>query len=212
MIFDHGFYHADPHPGNLLVMDGCRIGLLDFGMVGRIDERLHEAVGEMLVALSDLDAEHMTTMILRLGKTPADLDRAALEPRRGRFPLLLRQPVAGQVRPERRANEMMEQIRRYHIMLPARIVMLLKALVTLEGTGPAGEPEVQPGRDDPALSAEDALAAVLAAAAAPQAPPALLRIGAPARTSFPRASSTSSNRCRAASSTSISTIAAWSLR
>ena len=80
MIFDHGFYHADPHPGNLLVMDGCRIGLLDCGMVGRIDERLHESVGEMLVALSNLDAEHMTAMIVRLGKTPADLDRSGAEP------------------------------------------------------------------------------------------------------------------------------------
>ena len=68
MIFEHGFYHADPHPGNLLVMEGCRIGLLDFGMVGRIDERLQEGVSEMLVALSNLDAEHMTAMILRLGK------------------------------------------------------------------------------------------------------------------------------------------------
>ena len=78
MIFDHNFYHADPHPGNLLVMDGCRIGLLDCGMVGRIDEQLHENVSELLVALSNLDAEHMTSLILRLGKTPSDLDRSAL--------------------------------------------------------------------------------------------------------------------------------------
>ena len=78
MIFDHGFYHADPHPANLMVMEGCTIGLLDFGMVGRIDERLHEDVSEMLVALSGLDAEHTTAMILRLGKTPSDLDRSAL--------------------------------------------------------------------------------------------------------------------------------------
>ena len=78
MIFDNGFYHADPHPGNLMVMEDGRIGLLDFGMVGRIDERLHEELSEMLVALSDLDAEHMTAMILRVGKTPADLDRSAL--------------------------------------------------------------------------------------------------------------------------------------
>ena len=134
MIFDHGFYHADPHPGNLLAMDGCRIGLLDFGMVGRIDERLHEDVSELLVALSDLDAEHMTSMILRLGKTPIDLDRSALSLDVADFlsyyatQSLERFDLSGAL------NEMVEQIRRYHIMLPARIVMLLKALVTLEGT------------------------------------------------------------------------------
>ncbi len=134
MIFDHGFYHADPHPGNLLVMDQCRIGLLDCGMVGRIDERLHEAVGEILVALSDLDAEHMTTMIVRLGKTPADLDRAALSLDVADFLSYYGSQSLDKFDLSGALNEMMEQIRRYHIMMPARIVMLLKALVTLEGT------------------------------------------------------------------------------
>ncbi len=134
MIFDNGFYHADPHPGNLLVMEGCRIGLLDFGMVGRIDERLHEGVSEMLVALSNLDAEHMTAMILRLGKTPADLDRAGLALDVADFLSYYASQSLDRFDLSGALNEMMEQIRRYHILLPARIVMLLKALVTLEGT------------------------------------------------------------------------------
>jgi ubiquinone biosynthesis protein len=134
MIFDYGFYHADPHPGNILVLEGCRVGLLDFGMVGRIEERLHEDVGEMLVALSNLDAEHMTSMILRVGKTPTDLDRAALSLDVADFlsyyasQSLEKFDLSGALR------EILEQIRRYHIILPARIAMLLKALVTLEGT------------------------------------------------------------------------------
>ncbi len=134
MIFDHGFYHADPHPGNIVVLDHCRIGLLDFGMVGRIDERLHEDVAEILVALGNLDAEHMTSMILRVGKTPPNLDRSALSLDVADFlsyygsQSLDRFDLSGALR------EMMEHIRRYSIMLPARIAMLLKALITLEGT------------------------------------------------------------------------------
>ena len=134
MIFDHGFYHADPHPGNLLAMDGCKIGLLDFGMVGRIDERLHESVSELLVALGNLDAEHMTSMILRLGKTPADLDRAALSLDVADFLSYYATQSLEKFDLSGALNEMVEQVRRYHIMLPARIIMLLKALVTLEGT------------------------------------------------------------------------------
>jgi ubiquinone biosynthesis protein len=134
MIFDHGFYHADPHPANLMVMDGCTIGLLDFGMVGRIDERLHEDVSEMLIALSSLDAEHTTAMILRLGKTPSDLDRSALALDVADFLSYYASQSLEKLDLSGALNEMMEQIRRYHIMLPARIVMLLKALVTLEGT------------------------------------------------------------------------------
>ncbi|MEN6556902.1 MAG: AarF/UbiB family protein, partial [Thermoguttaceae bacterium] len=49
MIFDHGFYHADPHPGNLLVLPDGRLGMLDCGMVGRMDERLQEGVSELLL-------------------------------------------------------------------------------------------------------------------------------------------------------------------
>ena len=49
MIFRHGLYHADPHPGNLLVMPDGAIGLLDFGMVVRIDETLREEIGDMLL-------------------------------------------------------------------------------------------------------------------------------------------------------------------
>ncbi len=134
MIFDNGFYHADPHPGNLLVMEGCRIGLLDFGMVGRIDERLHEGVSEMLIALSDLDAEHMTAMILRLGKTPSDLDRASLSLDVADFLSYYASQSLDRFDLSGALNEMMELVRRYRIMLPAQIVMLLKALITLEGT------------------------------------------------------------------------------
>jgi predicted unusual protein kinase regulating ubiquinone biosynthesis (AarF/ABC1/UbiB family) len=51
MIFHHGFYHGDPHSGNLVVLPNGAIGLLDFGMVARLDEHLREAVEDMLMAI-----------------------------------------------------------------------------------------------------------------------------------------------------------------
>src|SRR6185437_14272376 len=66
MIFTNGFYHADPHPGNLIVMPGNTIGLLDYGLVGRIDEALREDIEEMLVAVSNQDAQHLTSIIVRV--------------------------------------------------------------------------------------------------------------------------------------------------
>ena len=134
MIFDNGFYHADPHPGNVMAMPDGRIGLIDFGMVGRIDERLHENVSEMLVALSNLDAEHMTLMILRMGKTPPNLDRSALALDVADFLYYYGGQSLDKFDISGALKEMMEQVRRYRIMLPTRIVMLLKAIITLEGT------------------------------------------------------------------------------
>jgi len=134
MIFEHGFYHADPHPGNILVLDGDVFGLLDHGMVGRFGEALHDDFAEMLLAIADQDAEHLAVLIARVGATPPNLDRSALTLGVADFvshygsQSLDRFDLSGAL------NEMMEMIRQYRIMLPARIAMLVKMLVTLEGT------------------------------------------------------------------------------
>ena len=134
MIFEHGLYHCDPHPGNILVMPGDVIGLLDFGMVGRIDQRLHEYMGDALLAVANQDAELLTAIIVRVGAPPANLDRAGLALDISDFishygmQSLERFDLSGAL------TEMTEIIRRYHILLPARIAMLLKTLITLEGT------------------------------------------------------------------------------
>jgi ubiquinone biosynthesis protein len=134
MIFSHGFYHADPHPGNLLLMDGSVIGLLDFGLVGRIDEQLQEDVTEMLLAVGNRDAEHLTAMITRVGAVPPELDRAALSIDVTDFVAHYGSQSLDRFDLSGALNEITEMIRRYHIMLPARIAMLIKVLVTLEGT------------------------------------------------------------------------------
>ena len=63
MIFTHGFYHADPHPGNIVVMRDDVIGLLDFGMVGRIEERLREDIEDMLLGIVNQDVPILTSLI-----------------------------------------------------------------------------------------------------------------------------------------------------
>jgi ubiquinone biosynthesis protein len=134
MIFVHGVYHADPHPGNVVLMDHDVIGLLDFGMVGRLDETLQEDISEMLMAVADRDARMLTSVIVRAGQTPAGLDRGALEGDVADFVAhygsmsLERFDLGGALR------EATEIIRRYSIMLPASVAMLLKVLITLEGT------------------------------------------------------------------------------
>jgi ubiquinone biosynthesis protein len=141
MIFDRGFYHADPHPGNILVMENNVIGLLDFGMVGRIDERLHDDLGEMLLALGDQDAEHLTSLIIRTGKAPANLDRSSLTLDITDFLAHYGSQPLDQFDLSGALREITELIRCYNIMLPARIAMLIKALITLEGTSQLVSPK-----------------------------------------------------------------------
>jgi ubiquinone biosynthesis protein len=140
MVFDHGFYHADPHPGNILLMDGNVIALLDHGMVGRIDERLHEDIEELLLAVAGQDPEHLTSIIVRLGQTPSDLDRASLSVDVADLVAHYGSQSMDQLDVSGALSEMVEIIRRYRIMLPARIAMLIKTLITLEGTSRMASP------------------------------------------------------------------------
>jgi len=134
MIFTHGFYHADPHPGNIVLLGGNVIGLLDYGMVGRIDERLREDIEDALVAAIHQDPEHLAAVITRVGAVPRELDRAGLGLDLTDFVSHYSSQSLDQFDLSGALKEMTEIIRRYRIMLPARIGMLIKVLVTLEGT------------------------------------------------------------------------------
>jgi ubiquinone biosynthesis protein len=140
MIFSNGFYHADPHPSNILVMPDGVVGMLDCGMVGRLDEQLQDDFCELLLALGENDAEYLTTLILRIGKSPGNLDRASLSLDITDFLAHYASQPIEHFDLSGALKEMTEIIRRYHVMLPARIAMLLKALITLEGTAQLASP------------------------------------------------------------------------
>ena len=134
MIFSHGFYHADPHPGNILLLEGNVIGLLDFGMVGRLEESLREDIENMLLAIVNSDETSLTDVIIRIGDVPPKLDEGMLRLEIADFVGHYGNQPLDQLDLSALLNEMMEIIRRYHIMLPPPIGLLLKTLVMLEGT------------------------------------------------------------------------------
>jgi len=135
MIFKHGYFHADPHPGNIVVLPNNVIGLLDFGMTGRLDERLREEIEEMLMAIVRQDTSQLMSVIMRLGKTPLTLDEGAFSNDLADFVSHYSNQPLEKFDLSGALNEMMEMIRRYQIELPAQVVLLIKALVTLEGSG-----------------------------------------------------------------------------
>ncbi len=135
MIFHHGFYHADPHPGNLVVLADGTIGLLDFGMVGRLDEAMREDIESMLLAIVTQDAQMLTSLVMRLGAVPPGLDEAALSVDLSEFVAHYANQPANAFDLAGVLNEMIEIVQRYHIVLPSSLAMLIKVLIMLDGTG-----------------------------------------------------------------------------
>ncbi len=79
MIFRDGLFHADPHPGNIYVIDDAtKVGILDFGKVGRIDEDMQDLIDDVVVAALVHDSDGVTSAIIAMCDPPPTLDRSAL--------------------------------------------------------------------------------------------------------------------------------------
>jgi ubiquinone biosynthesis protein len=134
MILRDGFYHADPHPGNFILLEDGVLGLIDCGMVGRIDEYTRELFEDLLLFMLQKDSEGLADLLLRAGSAPANVDRVAFRTDIG--DLLLE--FGTQELDELDLGGALEQItgivRRHHILMPSSMSLLLKTLVMLEGT------------------------------------------------------------------------------
>lgn len=134
MVFRDGFYHADPHPGNILVLPGGVIGLLDAGMVGRVDDRLRSQIERGLAAVMVQDADALTELVIQVGDVPAGFDPAELRVEIAEQLAFYWGMPLDQFHVGTALDEVTDAVRRYHIALPSPLALLLKTLVMLEGT------------------------------------------------------------------------------
>jgi ubiquinone biosynthesis protein len=140
MVFVHGFFHADPHPGNVFVEADGRIALVDFGMVGSMTMQVGRSLGTMLVALAAADAELMADSLLLLGVACDDVDRLVLE--RDLFRLLeqyTRLPLQ-QLRLAPLIADVMSVVRSHRLCLPSNLALLLKTVMMCEGVAAQLDP------------------------------------------------------------------------
>jgi ubiquinone biosynthesis protein len=78
MVFDDGFFHGDPHPGNFFVQPDGAIAIIDFGVVGTLDERLREQLADLLVGLVRESPERVAAAMIALGASTDHVDRRPL--------------------------------------------------------------------------------------------------------------------------------------
>ena len=132
-FFYSGLFHADPHPGNLLIAEDGSIGMVDFGMVGHLDEELREHLGTSLVALVQRDVSMIVDVYLEIGYVEEDAD---LEGLRREFLVLLDRYYGVPVKRidlRQAFAESMRIAQQYRIPLPRDFVLLAKSFVTIVG-------------------------------------------------------------------------------
>lgn len=143
-VFEDGFFHADPHPGNFFVMPGELIAAIDFGMVGRLSRKLREDLVRLLAVAVRLDTEGLVEQLLRMSLVEQGVDRVGL--RQDLEHLLQR--YAGRPLKEIRTREIMEEAMpiafRRRLRLPNELRLLGKMLGMMEGVGLMLDPDFDP--------------------------------------------------------------------
>jgi ubiquinone biosynthesis protein len=139
-VLEIGFFHADPHPGNVFVFPDGTLGLIDFGAVGRLDPIQQSAVVDIFFALSSRDVSLLRDGVERVADmtetaTPDELERALAR--------LMADHVraSGSVDP-RVMQDLVATLSRFGLRLPRDVVLLSRALVTVDGTLRAICPEI----------------------------------------------------------------------
>lgn len=134
-IFLHGFFHADPHPGNILVMEGESICFLDFGMMGRLDRQSRELFANLIMYVVERNEVKAGETLLKLTHGHNLVDRLKLE--RDISELLdqyLDRPLA-HLRVGKLLRGLLDLTVRYELRIPAHFFLLIKALTQIEDLG-----------------------------------------------------------------------------
>jgi ubiquinone biosynthesis protein len=134
MVLVDGFFHADPHPGNVFFLPGNRVALIDFGMVGWISTKRRDELVDLLAAVAERDPDGMRNVLLGW----ADGHRVNAErfsEDLGRLLHLYEHAALREINLATLLTEIAGVMREQHLVLPADLALLFKALITLEGLG-----------------------------------------------------------------------------
>ncbi|MGB9880010.1 MAG: ABC1 kinase family protein, partial [Anaerolineae bacterium] len=129
-----GLFHADPHPGNLLVSEAGELVLLDFGIVGRLDARTREHLAELFVAVFLQDADRVVSILSDLGATEGEIDREELRRDINRLISKYYFLPRSQMRVGDMLNRILSLVYRHRVVMPPEFAMIAKAFFTAEGS------------------------------------------------------------------------------
>jgi len=140
-IFTFGFFHADPHPGNIFVLPGNVIGLLDFGMMGAVDRSTREIFVSLVDSIMRRDEPRTAKLLLRLTDWDDEPDQVQLEKDVADFIAQHLYRPLKEVQLAKMLQHLLELATRHRMRIPPDIFLILKALTQVEGVARCLDPE-----------------------------------------------------------------------
>jgi ubiquinone biosynthesis protein len=133
MIFDHRFFHADPHPGNLFVRPDGSIALIDFGMVGEISEELRDRFADFLIAFTLRNPDALADALEGVSVTKGNVEPYEFRESLRSFIALYSDRSLSEVGFGRLATELLVMLREQQLQLPREVSLIFKVLMMIEG-------------------------------------------------------------------------------
>jgi len=145
-IFEDGFFHADPHPGNAIILgppDNPVLGLIDLGMVGRLSPRIRDLTTDMMISAFRRDYDGIADAIYAIGNPSHKIDRVAFRQEVGlRAEKYLGRPM-DQIQLSGLVRDVVQGATNFGLKIPTDFTLVAKALMTLEGVGKDLAPDLE---------------------------------------------------------------------
>jgi len=140
-IFSFGFFHADPHPGNILVLPDSRICFIDFGMTGTLPKKFRSYLADMILAFVSQDATMIVKVLKKFTIDTSDFNSEELELRVGEIIEEFTYIPLNKIDSSELIQRLLALLVQFRLQLPPVVYMLMKALVTIEGVARKLDPD-----------------------------------------------------------------------
>ncbi|HEY7190792.1 MAG TPA: AarF/UbiB family protein [Vicinamibacterales bacterium] len=134
-ILVHGLFHADPHPGNILVLPDSVVAFVDFGIVGRLDPQMRNTLAETILAIGRNDAERLTEIVVSVATPLRPVDMPELTRDLAEMLDMYADVAIGDLSLRAVFASITDAMARHRLRLPADILMLIKSVTTIEAVG-----------------------------------------------------------------------------
>jgi ubiquinone biosynthesis protein len=140
-VLVNGFFHGDPHPGNIFVLPDNTVCFIDYGMVGRLDRELKFQVAELLTSILDRDVDQLIAVLIHSGELIEEIRLPSLRKALSDFIDDYYEVPLEELKAGKLLADFVELLVQFHIRFSPDLMLLAKALITIEGIGRDLDPE-----------------------------------------------------------------------